>query len=74
MSMQINKNVIQWRIGTDLTYISVDAAKEHLLDLPADSLAGASLTRCMHPDDAALLSRTLTPANNRRSLTNCTVR
>ena len=30
MSMQVNNNVIQWRVGTDLTYISVDAAKEHL--------------------------------------------
>ena len=74
MSMQVNNNVIQWRVGTDLTYISVDAAKEHLLELPANSLTGASLTRCMHPEDAAMLSRTLAPANNRRSLTNCTVR
>lgn len=74
MSVRANSEVIQWRVGTDLIYQSVDAAKERLLDLPAGSLAKASLTHCMHPEDAAMLSRALTPANNRRSFTNCTVR
>ena len=74
MSVRANSEAIQWRIGTDLIYQSVDAAKERLLDLPAGSLAKASLTHCMHPEDAAMLSRALTPANNRRSFTNCTVR
>ena len=44
MSVRANSEVIQWRVGTDLIYQSVDAAKERLLDLPAGSLAKASLT------------------------------
>lgn len=74
MSIQASIEVIQWRIGTDLTYLSIDAAKERLLELPAGSLAEAPLTRCMHPEDAAMLHHALAAANNRRSFTGCTVR
>ena len=74
MPIHANSEVIQWCIGPDLIYQQVDTAKERLLELPAGSLIGAPLTRCMHPEDAAMLCRALAPANNRRSLTNCTVR
>jgi len=74
MSIYANNEIFQWRIGPDLTYTTVDVAKEQLLEIPAGSLAGTSLTHCMHPEDAAMLYRALAPANNRRSLINCTVR
>ncbi|MTJ94173.1 MAG: diguanylate cyclase [Desulfovibrio sp.] len=74
MSMQDNNDIFQWRIGADLTYQHVDAAKERLLELPAGSLAGAPLTRCMHPEDASLLTRALAADQRRRNLTGCTVR
>jgi diguanylate cyclase (GGDEF)-like protein len=74
MSMQDSNDTFQWRIGTDLTYQHVDAAKERLLELPAGSLAGAHLTRCMHPEDASLLTRALTTDQRHRNLTGCTVR
>ena len=74
MSIQDNNEVFEWRIGPDLTYQHVNAAKEQLLDLPAGSLAGAPLTRCMHPDDATMLTRALASAKNHCGLVGCTVR
>ena len=64
MSIPTSNDVFQWRIGLDLTYQHVDAGKEQLLDLPAGSLVGAHFTRCMHPDDAAMLRRALVPAKS----------
>ncbi len=74
MSIPTSNDVFQWRIGLDLTYQYVDAGKEQLLDLPAGSLVGAPFTRCMHPDDAAMLRRSLVPAKYHRGLLGCTVR
>ena len=73
MSIQGNNETFQWRIGADLAYLHTVAAKELLLELPAGSLAGAPLTRCMHPDDAAMLTHALA-ATNHRGLADCTVR
>lgn len=73
MSKQGNNENFQWRIGADLTYLHTVAPKELLLELPAGSLAGAPLTRCMHPDDAAMLTDALA-ATNHRGLADCTVR
>ena len=74
MSIPSHNDIFEWRLGPDLTYQHVSEAKERLLNLPAGSLVGTALTRCMHPDDAAMLNRALAPANLRRSLLGCTVR
>ena len=73
MSIQDNNETYKWRIGADLTYLHTVAAKELLLELPAGTLAGAPLTRCMHPGDAARLTHALAAANH-RGLADCTVR
>ena len=74
MSMQDINDTFEWRLAPDLTYQHVDSAKERLLELPAGSLAGTHLTRCMHPEDASLLTRALAATHNHRNLTGCTVR
>lgn len=74
MSIPNHNDIFQWRLGSDLTYQHVDAAKELLLELPVGSLTGAALTSCMHPDDAAMLRRALAPTNLHHALVGCTVR
>ena len=75
MSVQTNSDgAVHWRIGPDLKYLSVDASKEQLLGVPEGSLLGNPLTRCMHPDDAALLCQAIDHAANGAGLVGCTVR
>lgn len=73
MSMPENtKKIFWWGVDPDLNYLRVDAAKERLLELPVGSLAGQSLFRCMHPDDAGMLCKAL--AHSSGPLTGCSVR
>lgn len=74
MSMlQNTRESFCWAVDPDMIYSHVDTEKEWLLELPAGFLAGKSLFQCMHPDDAAMLRRTLASAEP-RALTGCTVR